>query len=70
MDARLLTDFQRWEKLREADQKEEEVEEKFELVEQDDRDEGQHVILHIDDLIAWKASRIRPAIHLDSPFLK
>jgi uncharacterized protein with NRDE domain len=50
-------DFERRDKLREANQQEEKIEEEFELVEEHDRDKGQAVVLSVVYLVVQVGSR-------------
>ena len=64
-----LTDFERWNELGEADEKEEEVEEEFELIEEHHWDEGYHVVLLVSDLVAWIPPGDCPTVHVQRSFL-
>ena len=56
-----LTDFERGDQLREADQQEEEIEEKLELVKKDDRHEGQEAVLRVVYLVVHVLPRLVPS---------
>jgi hypothetical protein len=51
-------------------QQEEQVEEEFELVVEHYRDEGQHVVLRVTQLVREEAPRTGPTVQLDIPLLK
>ncbi len=64
-----LTDFERRNELGEADEKEEEIEEEFELIEEHHWDEGYHVVLLVSNLVARIPPGDCPAVHVQRPFL-
>lgn len=64
-----LTDFERWNKLRERNQQEEQIEEELKLIEEHNWDESYHIILLVLDLIGREASRESFSIHFKGTLL-
>ncbi len=67
--ANFLTNFEWRNKLRETDQKEEEVKEKFELIKQNNWNECENVVFLILDLVCWIALWHSSSIHVHCSFL-
>ena len=66
----LLTNFEGWNERGETDEQEEQVEEELELIEEHHWDEGEDVVLLVLDSVRRVATRHRPPIHLQAPFLQ
>ena len=65
----LITNFQRRDELGKADNQKEQVEEKFELIEQHNRNESYNVVFLISNLVGWVSPRYSSTIHVQCSFL-